>query len=164
MAATSKYPLEGQVALVTGGGTGMYRIHDSYCPVWCWCEGIHCRVMAGFLEKAASEASSIPGSGSLVPLKMDVVKEEDIEAAALVVSRNDKMLNIVVNNPLSRQAQGISEPISHLETFIAGKLAAEDAFGLEGMDDWIDIFKLNTITPHSIIHHVGGNGSLLVHQ
>ncbi|KIY67248.1 NAD(P)-binding protein [Cylindrobasidium torrendii FP15055 ss-10] len=164
MSSTS-YPLEDQIALVTGGGTGIGNMIATALAS----AGAKVYIAAPWLdvlEKAASDASSIPGPGCLVPMQMNVVKEEDIEAAALTVAQNDRMLNILVNNA------GVNGPIHDIESFLAGKMASENVFELEKMDDWVDIFKLNTIAPFFLVKaftdllcvgaaHTGGTSSVL---
>ncbi|PBK89417.1 NAD(P)-binding protein [Armillaria gallica] len=75
---------------------------------------------------------------------MDVTDEESVKAGAKHIEGIDGKLDILVNN--AGFAASLRDP-----DFVAKKYAAEDIFEPETVQNWVDIFALNTIAPFFII-------------
>ncbi|KAK7460510.1 hypothetical protein VKT23_009230 [Stygiomarasmius scandens] len=127
--------LKGQVALVTGGGTGiglMIANQLSQNGAKVYITGRRIEV----LQKVAIESNN-----ALVPLQMDVSDKESILNATKVIENSDGKLDILVNNA------GIS---GLMFPFISDKSAPEHAtlgdslFLRSSFDQWIEVFKINT--------------------
>ncbi|KAK0446556.1 uncharacterized protein EV420DRAFT_894441 [Desarmillaria tabescens] len=129
--------LSGRVGLVTGGGTGLgFMIAKAFAA-----NGAKVYITGRRLDVLEKAAASITGvSGSVIPLQMDVTNGESIKAGAQHIDGIDGKLDILVNNA------GFSASLRDPD-FIAKKLAAEDPFEPETVQNWADIFALNTIAP-----------------
>ncbi|KAK0227161.1 short-chain dehydrogenase [Armillaria nabsnona] len=138
--------LSGRVGLVTGGGTGIgFIIAKAFAA-----NGAKVYITGrrlDVLEKAAASVTSF--SGSIVPLRMDVTDEEDVKAGAKHIEEIDGKLDILVNN--AGYAGARNQAGSHDPDFIAKKHAADDPFEPETVQNWADLFSLNTIAPFFII-------------
>ncbi|KAK0446590.1 short-chain dehydrogenase [Desarmillaria tabescens] len=133
--------LSGRVGLVTGGGTGIgFSIAKAFAAngAKVYITGRRLNV----LEKAAASVTGV--SGSIVPLQMDVTNESSIKDGAQHIEGIDGKLDILVNNA------GFSASLRDPD-FIAKKLAAEDPFEPETLQNWADIFALNTIAPFFVV-------------
>ncbi|KAK0442247.1 uncharacterized protein EV420DRAFT_1078756 [Desarmillaria tabescens] len=133
--------LSGRVGLVTGGGTGIgliiakaFAANDAKVYI----TGRRLNV----LQQAASSVTGVPGS--IVPFQMDVTDEESIKAGARHIEEIDGKLDILVNN--AGFAASLRDP-----DFIAKKYAADDPFEPETVQNWADIFALNTIAPFFVV-------------
>ncbi|SJL11748.1 uncharacterized protein ARMOST_15156 [Armillaria ostoyae] len=127
-------PLSGRVALVTGGGTGMLDV----------------------LEKAAASVTGVPGSmiPSVIvlppayPLLMHTQtpdgRDRALKVGAKYIENIDGQLDILVN--IAGFAGSLHNP-----DFFAKKLAATDPFEPESIQNWADIFALNTIGPFFVV-------------
>ncbi|KIK67812.1 hypothetical protein GYMLUDRAFT_36591 [Collybiopsis luxurians FD-317 M1] len=141
-AAESGFDMSQRVAVVTGGGTGL----GLYMATGLAKDGAKVYITGRrleVLEKAAKSFQS-SGSGSLIPLQMDVTDEESIKNGVQIVSQREGKLDVLINNA------GTNVPPSQpnhatkgLEYFKQGKLPYE----LETFEGWSDIFKLNTFAP-----------------
>ncbi|PBK64206.1 NAD(P)-binding protein [Armillaria solidipes] len=133
--------LSGRVALVTGGGTGIgFNIAKTFAA-----NGAKVYITGrrlDVLEKAAVSITGIPGS--LIPLQMDVTDEEDVKAGAKHIEETDGKLDILVNN--AGIAGSLRDP-----DFIAKQTAASDPLEPETVQNWADIFSLNTIAPFFVV-------------
>ncbi|KAK0204428.1 hypothetical protein DFS33DRAFT_1258590 [Desarmillaria ectypa] len=129
--------LSGRVGLVTGGGTGIgFMIAKAFAA-----NGAKVYITGrrmDVLEQAAASVTGIPGS--IVPLQMDVTNEESVRAGAKHIEGIDSKLDILVNNAGFGASRRDPD-------FSAMKLAALDPFEPETVQDWVDIFALNTIAP-----------------
>ncbi|KAK0204411.1 hypothetical protein DFS33DRAFT_652907 [Desarmillaria ectypa] len=129
--------LSGRVGLVTGGGTGIgFMIAKAFAA-----NGAKVYITGrrmDVLEQAAASVTGIPGS--IVPLQMDVTNEESVRAGAKHIEEIDSKLDILVNNAGFGTSRRDPD-------FSAKKLAASDPFEPETVQDWMDIFALNTIAP-----------------
>ncbi|KAK0442260.1 uncharacterized protein EV420DRAFT_1315342 [Desarmillaria tabescens] len=133
--------LSGRVGLVTGGGTGIgFMIAKAFAA-----NGAKVYITGrrlDVLEQAATSVTGIPGS--IVPIQMDVTDEESIKAGAKHIEGIDGKLDILVNNA------GFSASLRDPD-FVAKKYAAEDPFEPETVQNWADIFALNTIAPFFVV-------------
>ncbi|KAK0432604.1 short-chain dehydrogenase [Desarmillaria tabescens] len=133
--------LSGRVGLVTGGGTGIgFMIAKAFAA-----NGAKVYITGrrlDVLEKAAASITGIPGS--IVPLQMNVTDEESAKAGAKLIEGIDGKLDILVNN--AGFGTSLRDP-----DFSAKKLAASDPFDPETVQNWMDIFALNTIAPFFVV-------------
>ncbi|KAK0446576.1 uncharacterized protein EV420DRAFT_1648005 [Desarmillaria tabescens] len=133
--------LSGRIGLITGGGTGIgFSIAKAFAAngAKVYITGRRLNV----LEKAAASVTGV--SGSIVPLQMDVTNESSVKAGAQHIEGIDGKLDILVNN--AGFAASLRDP-----DFIAKKRAANDSFDPETVQNWADIFALNTIAPFFVI-------------
>ncbi|KAK0446580.1 uncharacterized protein EV420DRAFT_1715403 [Desarmillaria tabescens] len=132
----------GRVGLVTGGGTGIgFMIAKAFAANGAKVYINGCR--QDVLEQAAASVTGVPGS--IIPIRMDVTDEESVKAGARHIEGMDGKLDILVNN--AGFAGSLRDP-----GFIAKKLAAADPFEPETIQNWADIFALNTIAPFFVVH------------
>ncbi|KIY68979.1 putative NAD(P)H-dependent oxidoreductase [Cylindrobasidium torrendii FP15055 ss-10] len=140
---SAEFALQNQIALVTGAGTGVglmiaKALASQGAKVYITGRRVH------VLENAAASVN-IVGPGKVVPLRMDVVDEEDVKVAVHNIEALDGRLNILINNA------GVNGPITDPAGFTARKNNADDLFEPEAFDDWVALFKLNTIAPFFLI-------------
>ncbi|KAK0448243.1 hypothetical protein EV421DRAFT_1924528 [Armillaria borealis] len=138
--------LSRRIGLVTGGGMGIgFIIAKAFAAnrAKVYITGRWLDV----LKKAAASVTSF--SGSIVPLQMDVTDEEDIKAGAKHIEEIDGKLDILVNN--AGYAGAHNQAGSHDPNFTAKKYAADDPFEPETVQNWADLFALNTIAPFFVI-------------
>ncbi|KAK0506726.1 hypothetical protein EDD18DRAFT_1124858 [Armillaria luteobubalina] len=138
---TAVMSLSGRVALVTGGGTGIgFAIAKTFAS-----NGAKVYITgrrSDVLEKAAASVTSVPGS--IIPLQMNVTDEEAVKAGARHIEDIDGKLDTLVNN--AGFAGSLHDP-----DFFTKKVAAADPFGPETIQNWADMFALNTIAPFFIV-------------
>ncbi|KAJ7589703.1 short-chain dehydrogenase [Mycena floridula] len=129
--------LEGLVAIVTGGGTG-----------------IGLMIAKGFVANGAAKVYitgrrvdvlqkvSAGSGGALIPLPMDVDDKESIARAVSFIEKNEGKLDILVNNA------GFAGPRSVLEEEMpSGKTYGDFLFNNETFQQWQDVLSTNTIAP-----------------
>ncbi|SJL18845.1 uncharacterized protein ARMOST_22447 [Armillaria ostoyae] len=80
---------------------------------------------------------------------MDVIDEEDVKASAKHIEGIDGKLDILVNN--TGYAGARNQAGSHDPNFTAKKCAADDPFEPETVQNWADLFTLNTIAPFFVM-------------
>ncbi|KIY67088.1 short-chain dehydrogenase [Cylindrobasidium torrendii FP15055 ss-10] len=142
---SSTLPLQNQIALVTGAGTGIgLMIAQSLAKAGTkvYITGRRLNV----LENAVAE-SNITNAGTLIPLQMDACSESDIARAVQTIRQADGKLDILVNNA------GFNGSKSDPDGFNARKAAvsAADNMDPETVQDWLDLFHINSIMPFFII-------------
>ncbi|KAK0502031.1 short-chain dehydrogenase [Armillaria luteobubalina] len=133
-------------SLVTGRGTGIgFMIAKAFAA-----NGAKVYITGrrlDVLENIAATVTSV--SGSIVPLQMDVTNEEGVKAGAKHIEEIDGKLDILVNNAGyagARNQSGIQD-----QDFATKKHATEDPFEPETIQNWADLFRLNTIAPFFIV-------------
>ncbi|KAK0506709.1 hypothetical protein EDD18DRAFT_1343101 [Armillaria luteobubalina] len=148
--------LSGRVGLVTGGGTGIgFMIAKTFAA-----NGAKVYITgrrSDVLEKAAATVTGV--SGSIVPLRMDVTNEEDVKAGAKHIEEVDGKLDVLVNN--AGYAGARDQSGSHDQDFTAKKYAAEDPFEPETVQNWADLFSLNTIAPFFVARQASSTSPAL---
>lgn len=132
--------LSGRVGLVTGGGTGIgLSIAKSFAAA-----GAKVYVTGRRLDVLKKAAASVTGvSGSIVPLQLDATNGENVDAAAKHIEGIDGKLDVLVNNA------GFAT--SRDPDFFMKKVSASNPFEPETVQNWADMFALNTITPFFVI-------------
>ncbi|ORX34304.1 hypothetical protein BD324DRAFT_643603 [Kockovaella imperatae] len=136
------FNVEGWVAVVTGGGTGLglvtaAALAENGCKVYI--SGRRLDV----LEKAAKAASPKNGKGQIIPVQGDVGTKEGIIKLREAVEKNEKWLNILVNNA------GVSEPhgeIDDCEQTPEG--VSKEMFEKESFETWANTHRINTASYH----------------
>ncbi|KAF8888510.1 hypothetical protein CPB85DRAFT_281293 [Mucidula mucida] len=139
--------LTGQVALVTGGGTGIgFAIAKGFAA-----NGAKVYITGRREETLRAAAASLPANeGVLIPLSMDVTDQASIDKAAKYIQTTGGRLDILVNNA------GVSDPLpltypdfgkKKFENFSAGK----DALEHETFKGWNDVFDINTSAPFFMV-------------
>ncbi|KAK0442251.1 uncharacterized protein EV420DRAFT_1078977 [Desarmillaria tabescens] len=130
--------LSGRVALITGGGTGIgLSIAKTFAA-----NGAKVYIVGRRLDVLEKVAASVPGS--IIPLQMDVTDEESVKAGAKHIEGIDGKLDILVNNA------GFSASLRDPD-FIAKRDTALDPLEPETVQNWADIFALNTIAPFFVV-------------
>lgn len=126
--------------MVTGGGTGVgLSIAKAFAAA-----GAKVYITGRRLDVLEKAAASVTGvSGSIVPLQLDVTNEENVNAAAKHIGGIDGKLDILVNNA------GFAT--SRDPDFFNKKVSANNPFEPETVQNWADMFALNTITPFFVI-------------
>ncbi|KAK0475194.1 short-chain dehydrogenase [Armillaria novae-zelandiae] len=133
--------LSERVALVTGGGTGIgFAIAKTFAA-----NGEKVYITGrrmDVLEKAAVSVTGVPGS--IIPLQMNVTDEEDVKEGAKHIENVDGKLDVLVNN--AGFAGSLRDP-----DFVTKQAAASDPLEPEAVQNWTEIFALNTIAPFFVI-------------
>ncbi|PBK89339.1 NAD(P)-binding protein [Armillaria gallica] len=131
--------LSGRVALVTAGGTGIgFNIAQTFAA-----NGAKVYIASrrlDVLDKAAASVTGVPGP--IIPLQMDVTDEEDVKAGAKHIKNADGKLDIL--------SAGIAGSLRDPD-FFAKQAAASDPLEPETVQNWADIFALNTIAPFFVV-------------
>ncbi|THU96224.1 NAD(P)-binding protein [Dendrothele bispora CBS 962.96] len=131
--------LNGKVALVTGGATGIGLMIAK-----CFAKNRAKVYIAGRRLEVLKKASLESGVDGLIPLQMDVVDKESIRKAVQTVDQNDGKLDVLVNNA------GITGPFF---PYISDKSAPEHAkwgdtlFEQSSFEDWSKVLQTNTAAP-----------------
>jgi len=140
------FGLEGRVALVTGGGTGIG---------WMIAEGLAVNGAKVYItgrrkevleQRVMSFEKENQGKGCLVPLVMDVTDKKSILAAQEVVSSKESKLHILVNNagqtgPVSPFLEDTQGP-EHKDPETLGRAM----FNNESFEAWADLYSINTFS------------------
>ncbi|CAL1712524.1 unnamed protein product [Somion occarium] len=140
------YDLEGRIALVTGGASGIG---------WMIAQGLAANgakvYIAGRREKKLeSSAQSFRGQGRIVPLVMDVTDRESISAAQKEIQNREGRLHILVNNagitgPVSRFFNDVSAP-EHKDAETLGRAL----FDNESFESWSSLYQSNTFSVYFV--------------
>ncbi|KAK0446553.1 uncharacterized protein EV420DRAFT_1569921 [Desarmillaria tabescens] len=133
--------LSGRIGLITGGGTGIgLSIAKAFAAA-----GAKVYITGRRLDVLEKAATSVTGvAGSIVPFQMDATDEESVKAGVKHVEGIDGKLDILVNN--AGFAASLRDP-----DFFTKKLSASDPFEPETVQNWADMFALNTITPFFVV-------------
>ncbi|KAI0357366.1 short-chain dehydrogenase [Trametes cingulata] len=140
------FDLQGRIALVTGGGTGIgWQIALGLAE-----NGAKVYITGrrkDTLEKSASGfAEQHKGNGAIIPLQMDVTDRASIAAARDTVASKEGKLHILVNNagqtgPVSRWLEDPNAPERKDPETLGRSL-----FEGESFESWGDLYKINTFS------------------
>ncbi|KAJ9127486.1 hypothetical protein QFC24_000895 [Naganishia onofrii] len=132
------YNIKGQVALVTGGGSGLglvtaAALAQNGCKVY-----ITGR-RADVLEQAAKDATPDASTGGeVIAIQADVSDKPGIDKLKAEISKREKFLNILINNHgVSLGAPGIDEAEQTAEGL------SEKMYNEESMDKWMQTYQIN---------------------
>ncbi|KAI0833530.1 short-chain dehydrogenase [Trametes gibbosa] len=140
------FDLQGRIALVTGGGTGIgwqiaLGLAENGAKVYITGrrKDVLEKVASGFTEQHK-------GNGSIVPLVMDVTDRASIAAARDVFASQESKLHVLVNNagqtgPLSRWLENPNAP-ERKDAESMGRALFEG----ESFESWTDLFKVNSFS------------------
>ncbi|KAJ7589702.1 short-chain dehydrogenase [Mycena floridula] len=129
--------LEGLVAIVTGGGTGIGLVIAKGFAANGAAKVYITGRRVDVLQKVSAESG-----GALSPLPMDVNDKESIARAVSFIEKNEGKLDILVNNA------GFLGPTSVLEEDLpSGKTYGDFLFNNETYQQWQDVLSTNTIAP-----------------
>ncbi|KZT09305.1 short-chain dehydrogenase [Laetiporus sulphureus 93-53] len=140
------FDLQGRIALVTGGGTGIG---------WMIAEGLAANGAKVYitgrrkevLEKAAASFNqSNQGNGSIVPMVMDVTDRKSISAGQEVIASKEGRLHIMVNNagqtgPVSKFLEDPNAP-EQKDPETLGRAM----FNNESFEEWTGIYSINAFS------------------
>ncbi|KAI0002631.1 NAD(P)-binding protein [Xylariaceae sp. FL0662B] len=139
LGAESLFNVNGMVAVVTGGGTGIglmitkALVANGASKVY-----ILGRRLSTLQEAAAQTAGSGSGSGGVIPLTCDVTSKESLEAAAGQIRAEAGFVNLLVcNSGVSGPYGSRPGPSTTLDEFAAANLAVPVA-------DYTHTFAVNT--------------------
>ncbi|KAH8825048.1 NAD(P)-binding protein [Flagelloscypha sp. PMI_526] len=139
-AIETMFNLEGYVAIVTGGATGIG---------WMITQGLASRGAKVYItgrrkEVLEKSASSWTGKiGSIIPIQMDVTSKESIAAGKKLIQEKEGKLHILVNNA------GQVGPTSHFFRDPQNNDAealGEAYFNNESFEDWSQLYQINTFS------------------
>ncbi|KAF9021199.1 short-chain dehydrogenase [Hymenopellis radicata] len=139
--------LTGQVALVTGGGTGIgFMIAKGFAA-----NGAKVYITGRREEVLRKAAASLTAKeGALIPLVMDVTDQTSIDKAVKHIEATDSRLDILVNNA------GTSAPTSKTDPdFLHKKMdnytGKKDPLEHETFQGWADLFGTNVSAPFFVV-------------
>ena len=143
MSTPSAFDLSGNVALVTGGGSGIGKmiatgLADAGARVY-----ITSRNTDGRLEHVTGEYK---GKGEIIPMSMDVTKKESIQKVKDEIERREGKLHVLVNNagasgPLSNFLNQPTPRAQHSASYLGPALFAAESF-----EDWASVYSINTFS------------------
>ncbi|KAF9454780.1 NAD(P)-binding protein [Macrolepiota fuliginosa MF-IS2] len=138
------FSLEGRIALVTGGGTGiglMITRGLAAAGAKVYLTGRRLNI----LEKVALEWNQLGKGGQIIPLQMDATNKESILAAKKVIEEKDGKLHVLVNN-----AGQVGPTSPFLENPSAPECKDAETLGLglfnESLQGWSDLYAINTFS------------------
>ncbi|KXN88175.1 Rhamnolipids biosynthesis 3-oxoacyl-[acyl-carrier-protein] reductase [Leucoagaricus sp. SymC.cos] len=138
------FTLEGRIALVTGGGTGIgLMITHGFAAAGAKVYVTGRRLSV--LERVASEWNQLGKGGKIIPLQMDVTNKESILAGKKVIEEKEGKLHVLVNNA------GQVGPVSQfMEQPDAPELKNAESLGMglfnESLEGWADLYAINTFS------------------
>jgi len=134
------YDLTGQVALVTGGGSGIGLMIARGLAV----NGAKVYISGrrlDILQRAASSLSQ--DQGTIIPLQMDVTDKTSIQAGRDEIATKEGKLDILVNN--AGQVGPVSNFVTKREHKDAGTLG-QALFDNETFEGWGKLYDINTFS------------------
>ncbi|WWD20007.1 hypothetical protein CI109_104480 [Kwoniella shandongensis] len=137
------FNVEGWVAIVTGGGTGLGLVTATALAE----NGARVYITgrrAEPLETAVNEYKSLKrGKGEILSVQADVSTKEGIQKFVEGVKSKEKWINVLINN------HGVSMPcadINGCEQTAEG--LSKQMFEGENFETWIDTYRINTASYH----------------
>ncbi|KAL5476376.1 hypothetical protein ACEPAI_1935 [Sanghuangporus weigelae] len=139
---TTLFNVEGWVAVVTGGGTGIglmaaQALANNGARVY-----ITSRRQS-VLEQAVSThgKSLVHPKGELIPISADVTDKSSIDQLVAEISKREDHVDVLVNNA------GISKATSVVEKGDEDAVALSKELWEENVNDWEDVFRTNVTGP-----------------
>jgi len=133
------YDVTGQVALVTGGGTGIGLMISQGLAT----NGAKVYVGGRRKDVVEEAANSWKGDGSLIPVVLDVTDKQSILAAVSLIENADGRLDILVNNAGQVGPKHPFLSASHPSHPANPKELGLALFNSAGFDDWGNLFNIN---------------------
>jgi len=135
LTANKLFNVEGQVALVTGGGTGIGLM----CAQALAANGAKVYITGRRAEalEAAVKSHAPEGSGQIIPVTADITSKESIAKLRDEISSKEKYLNILVNNA------GIAGPTNETEKAAESAEALAAELWKNEFDDWQKVYATN---------------------
>ncbi|KDQ20795.1 hypothetical protein BOTBODRAFT_100856 [Botryobasidium botryosum FD-172 SS1] len=133
------YDVSGQVALVTGGGSGIGLMMAQGLAT----NGAKVYIggrRAGIVKEAAK---SWEGDGKLIPITLDVTDKESILAAVSLIEAADGRLDILINNAGQVGPKHPFLSASHPSHPTNPKELGLALFNSASLDDWSSVFNAN---------------------
>ncbi|WOO78420.1 3-oxoacyl-[acyl-carrier-protein] reductase FabG [Vanrija pseudolonga] len=135
------YNVDGWVAVVTGGGTGLGLITAAALAE----NGARVYITGRRLEAlqaAVADASPKSGNGKIIALQGNASTKEGIEATVAEISKHDKYINVLVNNHGIAVPEGSPPNINGVPQTFEGLSKAMMGDSME--DHWIPLWRINT--------------------
>lgn len=134
--AQSLFNVDGFVAVVTGGGTGIGLMATQALAA----NGAKVYITGRrteALEKAAKEHQPASGGGQIIPIgPCDVTKKDDLERLVEAVAKREKSIQLLLCNA------GVAGPKAEPENTDAEALRSR-LWDNEDVDDWQDNYRTN---------------------
>ncbi|KAL5524901.1 hypothetical protein ACEPAF_8770 [Sanghuangporus sanghuang] len=139
---TTLFNVEGWVAVVTGGGTGIglmaaQALANNGARVY-----ITSRRQSVLEQAVATHGKSlVHPKGELIPISADVTDKSSIDQLVAEISKCEDHVDVLVNNA------GISKATSTVEKGDENAVALSKELWEENANDWEDVFRTNVIGP-----------------
>ncbi|GAA6008778.1 SDR family NAD(P)-dependent oxidoreductase [Rhodotorula paludigena] len=146
-AAASLFNLQGQVAVVTGGGTGLGIMAARALAA----NGMRVYITGRrkeVLDKAVEESGAFESGGSIVAIQMDVTDRESILAGVKAIEQKEEFISLLVNN--AGIAKGIEKNLSK------SKAQGVEAYSRAMLDFKEDMWNLVYKTNVASVWYVSG--------
>ncbi|KAF8904228.1 NAD-P-binding protein [Mucidula mucida] len=139
--------LHSQVALVTGGGTGIgFMIAKGFAA-----NGAKVYITGRRVETLHAASASVPASeGTLVPLPMDVTDQTSIDNAVKHIQATEGRLDILVKNAGTNAPTPKTDP-DFLQKKMDNYMANKDPLEHETFQGWADLLGLNISAPFFVV-------------
>jgi len=132
-AVSDIFNVEGIVAVVTGGATGIGLM----CAQALFANGAKVYILQRSEEKMQKtlQAHGTSAKGEVISIQCDVTSKKDIEKAVAEIKSKEKYINLLVNN------SGISGPTASMEADSVEKLS--ENLMKQDFSDWNSVFETN---------------------
>ncbi|WVR05854.1 hypothetical protein IAU60_002880 [Kwoniella sp. DSM 27419] len=132
------FNVEGWVAIVTGGGTGLGLITAAALAA----NGAKVYITGRRLEpleKAAKEAAPKEGKGEIIPIQADASTKDGIQKMRETIESKEKWVNVLINNHGVSLGHGNIDDVDQTPEALS-----KEMFENESFDNWIDGYRINT--------------------
>ncbi|TKA70773.1 hypothetical protein B0A55_05462 [Friedmanniomyces simplex] len=134
--AQSLFNIQGWVAIVTGGGTGLGLMTARALAA----NGVKVYVTGRRVEKLkGAELQDSTSGGSITGLQMDITDKESIAACVKEISGKEKFVNFLVNNAGATSVNYGPEGLPKGSPEEISKTMMNN----QNFDDWLSIYKVN---------------------
>lgn len=138
--AATLFDLHGQVAVVTGGGTGIGLMATKALAAngaKVFITGRREDVLTETAKAASTEPAVVKSGGQVVPLVMDVTQKDSIVAGVAEIAKSSPFVNVLINNA------GISLSKANVHAAEQGVEAFRDGLFNDDPEQWQDTFRTN---------------------